>query len=144
MGRNRPGIMTPRCVLRAVNNRIKGVPKGQILTAYVMDDRLLIKGGFGELSVAYEDAASFRIIEDEYERGKSAVGRAVVGGALLGPVGAVVGAASGTGTKRVRRTFLSVYGHKGGLPILAEVVGMTPGSLKRFVRALSSHVRNAG
>lgn len=144
MGSKRPGITTPRCVLRTVESGITGVPAGQIVTAYVLDDRLLFKGGFGEMSVPYADAKSFRIINDEFARDKSAVGRAVVGGALLGPVGAVVGAASGMGTKRVRRTLLSVYGFRPALPILAEVFGMTPGSLKRFVKALSSHVMNAG
>jgi hypothetical protein len=42
--------------------------------------------------------------EKTKEKSKSVVGRAVVGGALLGPVGAVVGGMSGTGTNKTTKT----------------------------------------
>lgn len=147
MSKKKPGIMTPVCNLRAVDDGIPGVPEGQLLAAYVMGDGLLFKGSkrLPEVFLPYERAMSFRIVDEEELRDKSAIGRAAVGGLLLGPLGAVIGAASGAGQKRGKRSFLNVRYFDEDVntcQIAAEVVSMPPSSLARFVKALSRRVQN--
>lgn len=147
MSKKKPGIMTPVCNLKSVDGGITGIPEGMWLAAYVMTDDLLFTGkGLPDVFLPYERALSFRIVDDEELRDKSAIGRAAVGGLLFGPLGAVVGAVSGSGQKRGRRSFLNVrYEDANGrtdCQLAAEVVAMQPSSLARFVKALSKRVPN--
>lgn len=148
MSKKKPGIMTPVCNLKSVEGGIPGIPEGMWLAAYVMTDDLLFTGkGLPDVFLPYERALSFRIVDEEELRDKSAIGRAAVGGLLLGPLGAVVGAVSGTGQKMGKRSFLNVrYFDKdvSVRQIAAEVTAMAPSSLARFVKALSKHVINEG
>lgn len=133
MGKKKPGIMTPCCNLRTVEGGLPGIPAGESMAAYVMSDHLLVKGEAGAIELySVRDVGTHTETE---QRDKSAIGRAAVGGALLGPLGAVVGAASGIGTKTIERRFLDVY-MSGGVTLTLEIVAMTPSSLARFFKAL--------
>lgn len=71
--------------------------------------RELCKKYADERKVADKKAVSAVLIStDSKKSGVSAAGRAVVGGALLGPVGAIAGAASGT-SKATKATFSVKY-----------------------------------
>lgn len=50
------------------------------------------------------------IVSEIYEKRKSSIGRAIVGGVVLGPLGAIIGSVSGVGTKDAKRkTFTIIY-----------------------------------
>ena len=65
-----------------------------VMKARVFKDKPLIK-------LNYEQIVAAEVINEKeiIESGKSAVGRALVGGVLLGPLGAIVGGMSGIGNK---------------------------------------------
>ena len=86
------------------------------------------------VTLDYSQITNFgRISEEEIiTTDKSVVGRAVVGGLILGPLGAIVGAVDGIGTKSkktYRRFFVINYvssaGEDQALPL--EIVGATMG-----------------
>lgn len=54
----------------------------------------------------YEQIIGINVVSEKeiIEKGKSTVGRAVVGGVLLGPLGAIVGGMSGIGTNKTNKT----------------------------------------
>ncbi|MEG1841002.1 MAG: hypothetical protein RR213_07070, partial [Raoultibacter sp.] len=76
------------------------------------------------------------------------IGRAAIGGLILGPLGAVIGGIDGTGTKRkkVNHVYWVInYVNDDGerLAISFEIVGATLG-LKKFERALEAACPNFG
>lgn len=58
------------------------------------------------MSVEYSDITNAEILTETEEKDKSVIGRAIVGGLILGPVGAVVGGMSGTGKKEKKHYYL--------------------------------------
>jgi len=75
------------------------------------------------------------------EKSKSVIGRAVVGGALLGPLGAVVGGVSGVGDKKKTQTdgYIEITYGEEEKAILLKVVGASLGWSK-FYDVLKSKV----
>lgn len=89
------------------------------------------------ITLEYSQIKRFgKVAETEIiESDKSVIGRAVVGGILLGPLGAVVGAIDGTGTKTKKKTrnffvinYISSAGEEEALPL--EIVDATIGLSK--------------
>lgn len=76
---------------------------GNMCEVSLYDDRLEISAPFvkQEVRLKYDQVRDvFHGAKTELtEKNKSVIGRAVVGGVLLGPLGAIVGAVSGTGKK---------------------------------------------
>lgn len=71
----------------------------------LLPDRIEIRqiiGGKAEAYLSYTQVTAAEKINEKQvsEVDKSVLGRAVVGGVLLGPLGAVIGSASGIGTKK--------------------------------------------
>lgn len=63
------------------------------------------------MSIEYADITAVEIITETIKKDKSVIGRAVVGGLLLGPIGAVVGGISGMGKKEIYHYYLLItYG----------------------------------
>jgi hypothetical protein len=77
--------------------------QGDMVDVALYDDHLEISSGkHSPITLPYNRITDvFYGMQDEIvETNKSVIGRAVAGGILFGGVGAIVGAASGTGTKR--------------------------------------------
>lgn len=71
------------------------------------------------MSIEYSDITNAEVLTETEEENKSVIGRAIVGGLLLGPVGAVVGGISGTGKKEKNHYFLRItYGDENKSVIL--------------------------
>lgn len=68
-------------------------------TRYLSIDNKFSKNKDIKLSLDKIIDLNFYTENEKIEKDKSSLGRAVVGGALLGPVGAVIGGVSGVGTK---------------------------------------------
>ena len=59
-----------------------------------------------EVNLKYEQITGINVTSEEeiLEKSKSVTGRAVIGGVLLGPLGAIVGGMSGIGDKKKEKT----------------------------------------
>lgn len=78
------------------------------------------------------------------EKSKSVAGRSLAGAALFGPVGAIIGAVSGTGTKKVSKsthyytiTYTDITGE---LALLTFSTDCTPCNYYRFDLILKEHL----
>lgn len=120
---------------------VPGIEPGWAVEA-VLDDRALVVrprvAKQPEAVLPYEKISAYelRTAEKTSERRKSAFGRALAGGLLFGPVGAVAGGVDGSipERKRSERTCLAVECDGQG-PVVLEVVGATVG-LRGFLDAL--------
>lgn len=83
---------------------LPNIPGGKAVNVSMEDGYLLIKQGKSgnEVKLPYDKITNANIMEEteEIEKNKSVIGRAVVGGILLGPAAAVVGGMSGLGKKK--------------------------------------------
>lgn len=138
----------------AVNmSSFEGIPqfgKGMALRL-VLDEsnqQLSIEPRIGKIQpvlLKYPQLTAAEVISEHeiIEKSKSTIGRAAVGGLLLGPLGAVVGGISGVGNKQKvsERKFLVINYissvSNGPKVISFEVVGATL-HLSEFLRALKS------
>lgn len=84
---------------------VSTIPRGMAVSLTLLEDKVEIKQRIGKNQPAYlsynQITAVGMVNEKEVkETDKSVLGRAAVGGLLLGPLGAVVGGMSGIGTKK--------------------------------------------
>jgi len=91
---------------------LDNIPKGMLTRLTLKDEGLLIKQNYfgkGEAFLNYSQITNVgKITEKEiYEKDKSVLGRAVAGGLVLGPLGAIVGGVSGVGKKEKKK--LNIY-----------------------------------
>lgn len=107
---------------------VKGIPdlqEGQSVGIYLYKEKITLD----DKQIIPLDRIKKAVVFTEKElklKGKSVIGRAAVGGLLLGPLGAVVGGVSGVGDKKKEKTliFLSIEftdknGENGQLVFLA-------------------------
>ncbi len=89
-------------------NSFGSINNGRPITAVLKEECLYIYDSFHKecnVSLNYKKITdvSYTSSVEIIEKSKSVAGRALVGGAILGPVGAVVGGLSGTGKKQERK-----------------------------------------
>ena len=86
-------------------NGLDGIKDGSVCTVYadIGRKRIIFEAGKqGERFLPFDQVIDIRIEEPTKEVHKSVIGRAAVGAAVAGPVGAIVGGMSGQGTKTVK------------------------------------------
>ena len=114
------------------------------ISATLLEDKIEFKQRLGDKKVylGYSQITKVEQIyeKDIIEKNKSVAKRAVVGGLLLGPLGAVVGAIDGTGKKKQTKlrnylvfNYISNNNEEKALPL--EIVGATLG-LEKFLDKL--------
>ena len=128
------------CKFSVVDGCIPGMSSQSIVKISLLPDQMEIRQIIGGKNIAYLSYAQItnaqKINEKEItEADKSSVGRAVVGGVLRGPLGAVVGGMSGIGKKKKTKYkdyFVVNYTSSVGEPsvISFEIVGATVGFSK--------------
>lgn len=124
---------------------IPSIEKGMTVRISLMPERILIQQimfGKAEASLRYDQVTAAAKVDEVQIRevDKSVIGRAVVGGVLLGPLGAIVGGASGIGTKQktdYKDYFVINYTASNGEPAVLsfEMVG-PPVGFAPFLREL--------
>jgi len=118
------------------------VPENAMVDVLLGRDALLIqhKGQTLALNASRIRAATFMTKTDLQRAGKSVIGRGVVGGVLLGPLGAIVGAASGVGDKKKAGNYLVVnYEMNGEIQVIIFDFPR-PGQAKTLARELGGEV----
>lgn len=116
------------------------------ISVTLLDDKIEFKQRLGSKQVylRYSQITKVGIVNGNelIEKDKSVLGRSIVGGLLLGPLGAVVGAIDGAGTKKkvilnkkyIVFNYISSNNEEKSLPV--EIVGATLG-LSKFLKKLN-------
>ena len=84
---------------------IEAIPRGMAVSVTLLPDQIEIRqivGGKARAYLSYDQVVKVGSVNEKEveEADKSVIGRAVVGGVLLGPLGAVIGSVSGVGKKQ--------------------------------------------
>lgn len=118
------------------------VPENGMVDVLIGRDGLFVqyKGQTLALNASRIKAATFMTKTDLQRAGKSAIGRGVVGGVLLGPLGAIVGAASGVGDKKKAGNYLVVNYEINGEVQVVIFDFPRPGQAKGLARELGLEV----
>lgn len=118
------------------------VPENGMVDVLLGRDALLVqyKGQTLSLNMNRVRAATFMTKTDLQRAGKSVIGRGVVGGVLLGPLGAIVGAASGVGDKKKAGNYLVLNYEMNGEVQVIIFDFPRPGQAKSLARELGGEV----
>jgi hypothetical protein len=105
-------------IIFSMEEGLQSIPKGMPVEVTLWEDELTIKQNFSKKEpshLKYSQIINAGVVREEeiIEKSKSVLGRAAVGGLLLGPVGAIVGSISGTGKKeKVQRKAYYIINYK--------------------------------
>lgn len=128
-------------------------PINFVISVTLLEDKIEFKQRLGakQVYLRYSQITRVEIINGNeiIEKNKSVLGRSIVGGLLLRPLGAVVGAIDGTGTKKkvisnkkyLVFNYISSDNEEKSLPV--EIVGATIG-LSKFLREINEVCTNLG
>jgi len=126
------------------------IPKGALIRVTLEENELTIKTSFSKQEpshLKYNQIVNAGVIREEeiIEKSKSVLGRAAVGGLVLGPLGAIVGGISGTGKKE--KTKLKAYyvinyksSHDDEVKVLSFLITGNSGGLTKFDKELKDYV----
>lgn len=137
---------TKRTTIRTIEDGIPEIPEGYTASICLMSDHILITGNkkLPEVALPFSQIISFGTIKEDDFQNKSAIGRAAVGGLLLGPLGAMVGAVSGTGQKKKQKAYLVinyVSSSGGEAALTAELVWPNDVDTLKFTKGLKQYAR---
>ena len=126
----------------SIKDGIPTVPEKVLLEVTLLEDKMEIKQRFSKMPsiyLPYSKIKEVNLIKEEeiIEKSKSTVGRATVGGLLLGPLGAVIGGLDGTGKKNKKETnnFIIIKYDEDNKQIYLKVTNSSIGYLK-FIKLL--------
>jgi hypothetical protein len=130
---------------------VEGYSKGTVVTLSLNDEKQCLvmealKGNYPLVNISFEKIVAANLVHerDVIESNKSTAGRAIVGGVLLGPLGAIVGGMSGIGTKKNTklRDFLVInYKSQDTIKVLSfEIVNITL-NLPKFINKLREKIQ---
>ncbi len=114
------GGMLTGCYYLSEINYTNYIKEGSV-TVYVHTNGIEVLSGIDKFFISFDQLISLKFIPEEKlaQENKSVIGRAVVGGLLLGPLAAVVGGLSGIGKKTKKLgnfllaiNFWDVYSHR--------------------------------
>jgi len=114
---------------------------------YLMEDKLLIDhfGQKFEIPLSRMRAAEVKTEQEIYEKGKSVVGRAIIGTLLVPGLGTIIGGMSGIGNKQVKSmpntylilNFVNSAGELSGVTFLNN---FNIGRINQFCQSVNRHV----
>jgi len=85
------------------------VNKGEIIALHYLDTSLSVQLNKKEvLNIHYQNIKDAQVMIEIEQKDKSVIGSALVGGILLGGVGATIGAIAGTGKTKKNNYFLKI------------------------------------
>jgi len=130
---------------------IEAYTKDLTVEAILKEDLLEIKGknisNIPTIKLPYEQILAANCVTEKeiVQANKSVVGRALVGGVLLGSLGAIIGGASGIGNKNKDEiSYYIVINYKsqiGDLKVISfQIVGFT--NWNKFIRELKGKIKN--
>jgi len=134
------------CINMMMVDGVSSIPKGLAVQLTLLEEKLEIKARFFKKTPAYLSFSKINAVntvtdKEIIEKSKSSVGRAVAGGILFGGLGAIVGAASGIGTKQKSKShyyfvinYTSVNNETKAVSF--EIIGGTTLGLDKFKKAL--------
>lgn len=78
------------------------------VNVYTNDEELLIEHKDIKYQINLKNLTAIELVSevDQLQKNKSALARGIAGGLVLGPLGAIAGAASGVGTKKEKGSFV--------------------------------------
>jgi len=119
----------------AMNCKLGTLPNGLAVNITQESDRLVIKPRIGKnapVEIRYSDLTACELMDETaiIQKSKSVIGRGIVGGLFLGPVGAIVGGMSGIGNKSSSHTdrylIINYKDYSGDVQVASfKVVGAT-------------------
>lgn len=120
---------------------INGLANGSSVTLLLDEEnkRILFdrkRTGENIAMLSYKQLCGIKTMTESevHEATKSVIGRAAVGGVLLGPLGAIVGGMSGVGTKKneTKRYFVVINYHPSSSPEETCVISLEPEGFARW------------
>lgn len=97
------------------------------------------------ITLAYKQVTNIEMFTEDQikEKDKSVIGRALVGGILIGPLGAIIGGISGAGTKKKKKNKLFVvinYVSKDGETNVISFEDTRMYFTNKFIRHMKNHL----
>lgn len=92
---------------------VPGLEQKQVVKLFFADDKLIMKSKRKTIDLSYEKLTAIKSVKqtDLLQMDKSVIGRGVVGGLLLGPIGAIIGGMSAVGGKKNARGELLIINY---------------------------------
>ena len=119
------------------------IPSGKV-SLLLHDNGLELLGRFYVtiLKIHYSQIISVEELKETQLKDKSSIGRAVVGGVIFGPVGAIVGGISGVGSKNAKMYYILInyWDINNRIPITISIGCST--SSKTFIKRLYKEKNN--
>jgi len=114
-----------------------------LVNVYANNEKLVIAQKDLKYEIEFPKLTAVEFVDkvEQLEKNKSALARGIAGGLVLGPLGAIAGAASGIGKKKEKGAFV-VINYKSDTEIKVIILQITSGILKaaKFVKEMKDKI----